>query len=90
MGCYVLNISWVPLFEKAYAKAPSGYASLAGGFIGEAIGGLPGCCCEALDVNEVWDKEISRVSDETLSGASTGLPEHGFNAVKDDSQHAMA
>jgi hypothetical protein len=33
---------------------------------------------DILDVNELLDKEISRVNDEFLFSASTGLLEHGY------------
>ncbi|KAF6528273.1 hypothetical protein HZS61_008575 [Fusarium oxysporum f. sp. conglutinans] len=77
------NESWVPLCEKAYAKAHGDYASLAGGFIGEGVDDLPGdvtaelLTSDILDIDELWGKEISRVNDEVLIGGSTGLPEHG-------------
>ncbi|KAG6990274.1 Calpain-type cysteine protease ADL1 [Fusarium oxysporum f. sp. conglutinans] len=58
-------------------------ASLAGGFIGEGVDDLPGgvtaelLTSDILDIDELWDKAISRVNDEILFGASTGLLEHG-------------
>ncbi|KAF6513036.1 hypothetical protein HZS61_006418 [Fusarium oxysporum f. sp. conglutinans] len=58
-------------------------ASLAGGFIGEGVDDLPGgvtaelLTSDVLDIDELWDKAISRVNDEILFGASTGLLEHG-------------
>ncbi|EXK80892.1 hypothetical protein FOQG_14664 [Fusarium oxysporum f. sp. raphani 54005] len=59
------------------------WASLAGGFIGEGVDDLPGgvtaelLTSDILDIDEFWDKEMSRVNDEVLIGSSTGLPEHG-------------
>ncbi|RYC77431.1 hypothetical protein BFJ63_vAg19695 [Fusarium oxysporum f. sp. narcissi] len=58
-------------------------ASLAGGFIGEGVDDLPGgvtaelLTSDILDIDALWDKAISRVNDEILFGASTGLLEHG-------------
>ncbi|KAK2922891.1 hypothetical protein FoTM2_017131 [Fusarium oxysporum f. sp. vasinfectum] len=58
-------------------------ASLAGGFIGEGVDDLPGgvtaelLTSDILDIDEFWNKEMSRVNDEVLIGSSTGLPEHG-------------
>ncbi|KAG4277403.1 hypothetical protein FPRO04_14107 [Fusarium proliferatum] len=82
--CRDRNETWVPLFEKVFAKAHSDYASLAVGWIGEGIEDLSGgvttklLTSNILDIDEFWDKEMSRVNDEFLFGASTGLLEHGY------------
>ncbi|OBS15410.1 hypothetical protein FPOA_13748 [Fusarium poae] len=82
--CRDQNETWVPLFEKAYAKAHGDHASLAGGWIGEGVEDLSGgvttelLTSDILDIDEFWDKEMSRVNDEFLFGASTSLLEHGY------------
>ncbi|KAH7186330.1 hypothetical protein DER44DRAFT_859138 [Fusarium oxysporum] len=82
--CRDRNETWVPLFEKVFAKAHSDYASLAIGWIGEGIEDLSGgvttklLTSNILDIDEFWDKEMSRVNNEFLFGASTGLLEHGY------------
>ncbi|KAI8416481.1 hypothetical protein FOFC_02791 [Fusarium oxysporum] len=82
--CRDRNETWVPLFEKVFAKAHSDYASLAVGWIGEGIEDLSGgvttklLTSNILDIDEFWDKEMSRVNNEFLFGASTGLLEHGY------------
>lgn len=42
---------WVPLLEKAYAKAHGSYAAISGGEIAEAFLDLSGAPCEAVDFN---------------------------------------
>lgn len=82
--CKDQNETWLPLVEKAYAKAHGDYASLAGGWIGEGVEDLSGgvttelLSSDILDTDEFWDKEMSRVNQEFVFGASTGLLEHGY------------
>lgn len=76
--------TWVPLIEKAYAKAHGDYGSLAGGWIGEGLEDLSGgvttelFTSDILDVDEFWENEMSRVNQEFLFGCSTGVLEHGY------------
>ncbi|EXL89982.1 hypothetical protein FOIG_16740 [Fusarium odoratissimum NRRL 54006] len=86
------NETWVPLFEKAFAKAHGDYASSAGGWIGEGIEDISGgvttelLASDILDIDGFWDKEMSRVNDEFLFGASTGLLEHSYGERNDISE----
>lgn len=78
------NETWVPLIEKAFAKAHGDYGSLSGSYVGEGIEDLSGgvttelLSSDILDTDEFWDKEISKVNQEFLFGCSTGLLEHGY------------
>ncbi|CAN8096710.1 unnamed protein product [Discula destructiva] len=81
-----LNETWVPLVEKAYAKAHGDYASLGGGWIGEALEDLSGgvttelLASDIFDVDAFWRNELSKVNQEFLFGCSTGLLGIGYGA----------
>ncbi|KAH6951135.1 hypothetical protein BKA56DRAFT_682422 [Ilyonectria sp. MPI-CAGE-AT-0026] len=82
--CKDQNETWIPLIEKAYAKAHGDYASLAGGWVGEGLEDLSGGVTTALftsdilDRDELWNKEMSKVNKDFLFGTSTGYLENGY------------
>ncbi|KAI5465326.1 hypothetical protein BGZ63DRAFT_373306 [Mariannaea sp. PMI_226] len=81
--CKDQNETWVALVEKAFAKTHGDYASLSGGWIGEGIEDMTGgvttelLASDILDIDAFWENEMSRVNEEFLFGASTGLLEYG-------------
>ncbi|KAI4192177.1 MAG: hypothetical protein LQ348_003243 [Seirophora lacunosa] len=76
--CSDQNETWLPLLEKAFAKAHGDYHSIDGGFTGEAIEDLTGgvttelLSTDILDIDKFWTDEIMKVNDEFLFGCSTG------------------
>ncbi|KAH8746244.1 hypothetical protein F5883DRAFT_700878 [Diaporthe sp. PMI_573] len=78
------NETWVPLLEKAYAKAHGDYGSLYGGWIGEALEDLSGgvttelLASDIFDTDAFWENEVSKVNQEFLFGCSTGLLDGGY------------
>ncbi|KAL7940390.1 cysteine proteinase [Trichoderma barbatum] len=82
--CKDQNETWLPLIEKAFAKAHGDYASLEGGWVGEGIEDLSGgvttelLSSDILDLDVFWDDEMSQVNRQFLFGCSTGHLEHGY------------
>lgn len=80
------NETWVPLVEKAYAKAHGDFASLGGGWIGEALEDLSGgvttelLASDIFDTDAFWNNELCKVNKEFLFGCSTGLLDGGYGA----------
>ncbi|MCJ1402545.1 hypothetical protein MMC11_005765 [Xylographa trunciseda] len=76
--CSNENETWLPLLEKAFAKAHGDYHAINGGFTGEAIEDLTGgvttelFTTDILDKEKFWKEELLKVNDQFLFGCATG------------------
>ncbi|KAL9062478.1 MAG: hypothetical protein Q9157_008888, partial [Trypethelium eluteriae] len=70
--CNDRNETWLPLLEKAYAKAHGDYAVIDGGWSGEAVEDLTGgvttelYATDIIDKNRFWKQELRQVNKEFL------------------------
>ncbi|KAJ5125857.1 Alpha/beta hydrolase fold-3 [Penicillium atrosanguineum] len=77
--CVDPNETWLPLLEKAFAKAHGDYSAIEGGFVGEAIEDLTGgvtsevLSSNILNKDRFWTEELMKVNEEFLFGCGTGL-----------------
>ncbi|KAJ3029360.1 UNVERIFIED_CONTAM: Calpain-type cysteine protease dek1 [Siphonaria sp. JEL0065] len=79
------NNLWVPVLEKAYAKAHSSYKSISGGFIAEALFDLTGFPTESIcfgsvgfDSEVFWTRLLSFQSQGFLMGAACPTSRNGL------------
>lgn len=80
-----LSQLWVPLLEKAYAKAHGSYDAISGGFIAEALLDLTAAPCETVaffgedfDSEELWMKLVSYHQSKFPMGCSTDSTGEGI------------
>jgi hypothetical protein len=77
--CTDQNETWLPLLEKAFAKAHGDFAAIDGGWTGEALEDLTGGVCteissiDILDKDKFWTDELMKVGKDFLFGCSTGF-----------------
>jgi hypothetical protein len=72
--CSDANETWLPLLEKAFAKAHGDYSAIDGGFVGEGIEDLTGgvtsevFATDILDKDKFWREELMNVNKTFLFG----------------------
>ncbi|KAI9894416.1 MAG: hypothetical protein M1814_003173 [Vezdaea aestivalis] len=77
--CSDPNETWLPLLEKAYAKAHGDFAAIDGGWCGEALEDLTGgvthdlFSTDILDKEKFWTDELMKVNEEFLFGCGAGV-----------------
>ncbi|TYZ68227.1 hypothetical protein PybrP1_005505 [[Pythium] brassicae (nom. inval.)] len=70
--CADSNETWLPLLEKAFAKAHGDYAAIEGGFTGEGVEDLTGGVTtevitrDIFDKDRFWREELTKVNGELL------------------------
>ncbi|CAK1367505.1 unnamed protein product [Cercospora beticola] len=71
------NETWLPLIEKAYAKAHGDYFAIEGGFASEGIEDLTGGVAvilnpeDIMDKDRFWKEQLSRVNERYLFGGGS-------------------
>ncbi|KAK5108431.1 hypothetical protein LTR62_008318 [Meristemomyces frigidus] len=91
--CSDPNETWLPLLEKAFAKAHQDYLAVEGGFVGEAIEDLTGGVTselhgtDILDRDAFWTDELLQVNEQFLFGCGQS---RGFDEDRNGLQHRHA
>ncbi|EMC99760.1 hypothetical protein BAUCODRAFT_30166 [Baudoinia panamericana UAMH 10762] len=91
--CSDPNETWLPLLEKAFAKAHGDYLAVEGGFVGEAIEDLTGGVTSELHATDIlsredfWENELSKVNRQFLFGCGQS---RGFDGDRRGIQHRHA
>ena len=104
-SCRDQNATWLPLLEKAYAKAHGDYGSIEGGWVGEGIEDLTGgvtsdlFTADILHKDKFWTDELMNVNKQFLFGLTqvTGkfeqrkgiVSHHTYSIMKVDTLEEM-
>ncbi|KAL7273069.1 hypothetical protein RUND412_004093 [Rhizina undulata] len=94
-ACHDQNETWLPLLEKAYAKAHGDYGVLYGGYAGEAVEDLTGGVTselstrDILDKKKMWNEEVLKVNKKFLFAAVNDITAERFGIQKHHSYSVL-
>ena len=93
--CSNSDETWVPLLEKAYAKAHGDYQAINAGQTGEALEDLTGgvtseiYTTNILDIDKFWTEELSKVGKKYLFSCGLACYRNWLRNVDDTSDRAV-
>ena len=82
--CQDSDKTWIPLLEKAYAKAHCGYDAMQWGCLSEAVEDLTGAVSlqlytrDIMDTERFWKEELLNLNKDVLFSVRTGMNQSSY------------